>query len=75
MHTHTHTRSHTPPRFAHRLGLIPMNADPQMFDWVHRSEEPVPEDFNEENHLLFKLKAKCTSEGSVQSGEEKNGRW
>jgi len=46
--------------FAHRLGLIPMNADPQMFDWVHRSEEPVPEDFNEENHLLFKLKAKCT---------------
>ncbi|XP_059666757.1 uncharacterized protein LOC132312408 [Cornus florida] len=39
---------------AHRLGLIPIKADPRLFDYM--SENDVP---NEKNTIVFKLKVDC----------------
>ncbi|ELU00597.1 hypothetical protein CAPTEDRAFT_171865 [Capitella teleta] len=42
--------------FAHRLGLIPIKADPRMFEYRSEdNEEGTPEDT-----LVFELKVKCT---------------
>lgn len=41
---------------AHRLGLIPLKADPRMFEF--RTEES--KDFTEQDSLEFELKIKCT---------------
>eukprot|EP00039_Didymoeca_costata_P026663 m.16342 g.16342 ORF g.16342 m.16342 type:complete len:347 (+) comp5670_c0_seq2:184-1224(+) len=40
---------------AHRLGLVPIKADPRQFDFVGDLEE-----FNDTNHIEFKLEVKCT---------------
>jgi DNA-directed RNA polymerases I and III subunit RPAC1 len=40
---------------AHRLGLIPINADPRKFKYVSECEEP-----DETNTIVFTLEAKCT---------------
>lgn len=42
---------------AHRLGLIPLKADPRLFDYPPEGvDEP-----NEQNTLVFELKVKCTT--------------
>ncbi|TVU11115.1 hypothetical protein EJB05_44680 [Eragrostis curvula] len=52
---------------SHRLGLIPLNADPRLFDYI--SENDVP---NERNTIVYKLHVSC-GKGSqritVKSGE------
>jgi len=52
---------------SHRLGLIPLDADPRLFDYI--SENDVP---NERNTIVFKLHVSC-EKGSqritVKSGE------
>ncbi|XP_049345550.1 uncharacterized protein LOC125810073 [Solanum verrucosum] len=40
---------------AHRLGLIPIEVDPRLFEYM--SENDVP---NEKNTIVFKLHARCT---------------
>jgi len=40
---------------AHRLGLVPIKADPRVFDFV--GDDGV---LSEDNHLKFKLNVKCT---------------
>lgn len=39
----------------HRLGLVPIKADPRLFNYRADGE-----DWNEKNHLVFTLNAKCT---------------
>ncbi|KDP39298.1 hypothetical protein JCGZ_01055 [Jatropha curcas] len=39
---------------AHRLGLIPINADPRLFEYLSASDTP-----NEKNTIVFKLHAQC----------------
>jgi len=40
---------------AHRLGLIPIKADPEKFDWVQPGDEPT-----DKNTIEFTLQVKCT---------------
>lgn len=40
--------------FAHRLGLVPIRADPRLFEYRTESEPP-----NERNTLVFKMHVKC----------------
>ncbi|KAI3892671.1 hypothetical protein MKX03_005105 [Papaver bracteatum] len=42
---------------AHRLGLIPIKADPRFFEYT--SENDNPNEKNEKNTIVFKLHAKC----------------
>ncbi|KAK8452444.1 hypothetical protein SEVIR_5G112100v4 [Setaria viridis] len=53
---------------SHRLGLIPLDADPRLFDYI--SENDVP---NERNTIVYKLHVSCPKKGSqritVKSGE------
>jgi len=51
---------------SHRLGLVPIAADPRLFQY--RNSE---EDYSEDNSICFKVHVKCTrnSDGSV-SGEQ-----
>lgn len=46
---------------AHRLGLIPLKADPRLFDYAPNSDEG-----NENNTLEFELKAKCVRRKDVK---------
>ncbi|CAN0852888.1 DNA-directed RNA polymerases I and III subunit RPAC1 [Linum grandiflorum] len=39
---------------AHRLGLIPIKADPRLFEYLSASDTP-----NEKNTIVFKLHARC----------------
>ncbi|KAI3970409.1 hypothetical protein MKX01_024056 [Papaver californicum] len=39
---------------AHRLGLIPIKADPRLFEYMSENDTP-----NENNTIVFKLHAKC----------------
>ncbi|KAG0344553.1 DNA-directed RNA polymerases I and III subunit RPAC1 [Podila humilis] len=49
---------------AHRLGLVPILADPTMFDF--KTKEETPTDLNT---IVFKLHAKCTRNPAAKSGE------
>ncbi|CAN6204972.1 unnamed protein product [Urochloa humidicola] len=52
---------------SHRLGLIPLDADPRLFDYI--SENDVP---NERNTIVFKLHVSCQEDSpriTVKSGE------
>lgn len=39
---------------AHRLGLIPINADPRLFEYLSENDQP-----NEKNTIVFKLHVRC----------------
>ena len=43
--------------FAHRLGLVPIRADPRMFEYKSESEAP-----SERNTIVFKMHVKCYRE-------------
>ncbi|KAI3931296.1 hypothetical protein MKX01_040213 [Papaver californicum] len=43
---------------AHRLGLIPIKADPRLFEYMSENDTP-----NENNTIVFKLHAKCKRGG------------
>ncbi|KAF9320280.1 DNA-directed RNA polymerases I and III subunit RPAC1 [Podila horticola] len=49
---------------AHRLGLVPILADPTMFDF--KTKEDTPTDLNT---IVFKLFAKCTHNPNAKHGE------
>eukprot|EP00894_Picocystis_sp_ML_P002175 jgi/Pico_ML_1/52692/g3365.t1 len=43
---------------AHRLGLVPIRADPRLFDF-----KGAEDDYHEKNTIVLKLKVVCTQEG------------
>ncbi|GAA0169653.1 DNA-directed RNA polymerase [Lithospermum erythrorhizon] len=45
---------------AHRLGLIPLNVDPRLFEFMSESDLP-----NEKNTIVFKLHARCGKGGRI----------
>lgn len=48
---------------AHRLGLVPIRADPLQFDFVGDV------DLDEKNHIMFELKVKCTKNPAAAADE------
>ena len=44
---------------AHRLGLLPLTADPRLFDWP--GEDWSPDTGTEANTLVFSLNVKCSN--------------
>ncbi|XP_049812959.1 DNA-directed RNA polymerases I and III subunit RPAC1 [Schistocerca nitens] len=48
---------------AHRLGLIPLKADPRLFEYRQKDDE----DGTEQDTLEFELKVKCTLDPSVDA--------
>eukprot|EP00740_Mantoniella_antarctica_P010139 CAMPEP_0181378888 /NCGR_PEP_ID=MMETSP1106-20121128/18711_1 /TAXON_ID=81844 /ORGANISM="Mantoniella antarctica, Strain SL-175" /LENGTH=518 /DNA_ID=CAMNT_0023497801 /DNA_START=121 /DNA_END=1677 /DNA_ORIENTATION=- len=46
--------------FAHRLGLVPIRADPRMFEYKSEAEAP-----SERNTVVFKMHVKCHREQTV----------
>ena len=44
---------------AHRIGLVPLNVDPDMLTWVDKSL-PEEERFTDENTIVLSLNVKCT---------------
>ncbi|XP_062589109.1 inactive tyrosine-protein kinase 7-like [Saccostrea cucullata] len=46
---------------AHRLGLIPIKADPRLFEYKTEGEEASPED-----SIIFQLKVKCTKNSQAK---------
>ena len=46
--------------FAHRLGLVPIRADPRLFEYKSESEAP-----SERNTIVFKMHVKCYREQTV----------
>lgn len=55
---------------AHRLGLIPINADPRLFDYI--SENDVP---NEKNTIVFSLHVRCERGGQRITVKSKELKW
>ena len=45
---------------AHRLGLIPIKADPRLLEWPGKDFGDPDKEPDEETTLVFKLKVKCT---------------
>ncbi|KAM4614933.1 DNA-directed RNA polymerases I and III subunit RPAC1 [Polymixia lowei] len=45
---------------AHRLGLIPIKADPRLFEYRNAGDEPGEEDCSEIDTIQLQLKIKCT---------------
>ncbi|GJQ09492.1 hypothetical protein GpartN1_g3719.t1 [Galdieria partita] len=50
---------------AHRLGLVPIQADPESFQDYHKGEEP-----QENNTIVFKLQVECKQNPQARPGAE-----
>ncbi|KAL3508348.1 hypothetical protein ACH5RR_027749 [Cinchona calisaya] len=55
---------------AHRLGLIPLQVDPRLFEYM--SENDIP---NEKNTIVFKLHAQCEKGGSRSTVKTDELKW
>ncbi|XP_027063281.1 uncharacterized protein [Coffea arabica] len=55
---------------AHRLGLIPLQVDPRLFEYI--SENDIP---NEKNTIVFKLHARCEKGGPRSTVKSDELKW
>lgn len=55
---------------AHRLGLIPLQVDPRLFEYM--SENDIP---NEKNTIVFKLHARCEKGGPRSTVKSDELKW
>jgi DNA-directed RNA polymerase I and III subunit RPAC1 len=56
---------------AHRMGLIPIYADPRKFTYISlKPDEPFPQSPSSKEALEFKLKAKCTHNSNAPQNSE-----
>ncbi|CAI9116666.1 OLC1v1017872C2 [Oldenlandia corymbosa var. corymbosa] len=55
---------------AHRLGLIPLNVDPRLFEYMSENDTA-----NEKNTIVFKLHASCAKGGSRITVKSEELKW
>ncbi|KAJ8470673.1 hypothetical protein OPV22_025016 [Ensete ventricosum] len=55
---------------AHRLGLVPLNADPRLFEYLSENDTP-----NERNTIVYKLDVSCKKGGSRVTVKSNQLKW
>ncbi|THU61365.1 hypothetical protein C4D60_Mb07t22510 [Musa balbisiana] len=55
---------------AHRLGLVPLNADPRLFEYLSENDTP-----NERNTIVYKMDVSCKKGGSRVTVKSDQLKW